>query len=188
MTAAFSEEEPLKFKIREKANDILADLILCAGNPVKIAPADKKRTIENILRNIAVIKGYFKVAESQEWIDPRNFLVLEEEYNRIKGEIEDQDQEPKKEDHSSEKPHIEKIVVLENTEQESNELSDRQEKVLQLLKQQDEMRVGELIKNFTNVSKRTLQRDLEILTAKGFINRNGKHNGIFYQFKGVTRV
>ncbi len=190
VTELFPQKEPLKSKIREKANEILANLISYTGNPVKITPEEKKRLSENVFQDMEIIKGYFKVAEGQDWIDANNFLFLKKEYNKVKrGMIESQDnnrsetkEEPKQENHNSVKANEPAVVILE-TDEEDKQLSDRQKKVLQLLQKLHRVKVGELTSNFTNISKRTLQRDLEVLVSRGFVIRNGSHNGIFYQFK-----
>ena len=182
MTELFPQEEPLKFKIRERANDILAGLILCAGNPVKITAGDKKRITEDVFQNMEIIKGYFKVGEGQKWIDSRNFSLLKKEYNKIRREIGDKEEEIKQNSQNLAESNTVKTIMpvkVDNNE----ELSDRQKRVFQLLKQRHKIKVGELVKAFSNISKRTLQRDLEILASKGFVVRNGSHNGIFYEFK-----
>ena len=73
VTDIFPKEEPLKFLIREKANQILADLV-------------SKEKIEKIRKNIEIINTYFEIAEKQNWVDELNFLVLKREYAKIKEE------------------------------------------------------------------------------------------------------
>lgn len=187
VTGLFPPKEPLKLKIREQANNILAGLILCAGNPTKIASSEKKRISENVWQNMEIIKGYFKVAEGQKWIDPSNFLFLKREYNRIRREIENKEDKPKKEDQTSTKPIAPEIIVLKKVNHQDHQLTDRQEKILQLLQRSDKTQVGELAKDFADVSKRTLQRDLEILVSRGLLLRNGSNNGIFYQLKDKSK-
>ena len=191
VTKLFPQEEPLKLKIREKANEILANLVLYTGNPVKITSGEKRRISEDVFQDMEIIKGYFKVAEGQDWIDASNFLFLKKEYNKVKrGMIESQEsngseakEEPKQENHDPVKINEPAIVVSKIDKEEEQQLSDRQKKVLQLLQKLHKVKVGELTSNFANISKRTLQRDLEVLVSRGFIIRNGNHNGIFYQYK-----
>ena len=84
VTDGFPAGEPLKFKIREKANEILSDLVLF--NPTGQ---------EKILKDIEVLDNYFEVARIQNWVNPLNFFVLEQEYGKIKESIAKSEKVPK---------------------------------------------------------------------------------------------
>ena len=167
MTEVFPEKEPLRFSIREKANQILADL-LCGEQ--------KKQVRERILGNIEVLKGYFEVAEAQKWLPGENFLVLKREYDKIIKEIfsfqKKKDPEPK-----DPKPSDTALNNLAN---------ERCKKILGILKQKEKAQTWEIKKIFPEVTKRTLRRDLDYLLETGLIQRVGQGNDTCYKL-GRTR-
>lgn len=58
---------------------------------------------------------------------------------------------------------------------------NRQIKILQILKQKQKVQTQELQKNCSEVTKRTIRRDLGFLLKQGLIERIGEKNKIFYQ-------
>ncbi|MFH1657179.1 MAG: HTH domain-containing protein [bacterium] len=183
VTELFPEEEPLKLKIREKANNVLADLILAAER--RCGFADKKDIFEKILRDLEIMSGYFLVAEAQKWVDSRNFTVLRKEYEKIREEVENRE-EKKNSNQSLVKLGSAEITIpvsFPQKPQKQSFLSVRQEKILEFLKHRKNVAAGELKKDFPEVSKRTLQRDLEILVSENLLTRKGENNATFYQFK-----
>ena len=158
VTDVFPEKEPLRFLIREKANQILADLVY---------KEQKKGAKEQVLGNIEVLKGYFEVAKSQKWLREENFLVLVREYDKIGKEI-------------SEKPKAKKDPPQLPFDNLRNE---RSRKILELLKQKEKVQVWELKNIFPQFSKRTLRRDFDELLKKGLVQRIGDGKGTFYRLK-----
>lgn len=153
VTAVFPENEPLKFKIREIADEILADLILES----------------EISNKIEVLTAFFDLAESQNWVDSKNFLILQQKYNEIKKELLEFSE-----------PKQQKSVSLSS---ENQNLSERQKKILQILKNREKTQVGELQKTFSDVSKRTLRRDIDDLLGQGLVDRVGQWNEIYYKVR-----
>ncbi|MDP3733476.1 MAG: hypothetical protein Q8Q91_02930, partial [Candidatus Daviesbacteria bacterium] len=66
LTLLFPKKEPLRYKMRELANDILAK--------------PNKECLEIIL-------SYFEVAKSQNWVSPSDILNIQEEYSKLSGEF-----------------------------------------------------------------------------------------------------
>ncbi len=169
-----SEEEPLKNKIKEKALSVLGNLIFISlsayGNPVSFFSGDKKQQILiKCISDIETLKNYLKVGKSQGWMDSFNFLILIKEYDIIKEKIE------------KELDKKEKIIPKEV-------FSDRQTKILDVLKKEEKVQVSDLKKTFPDTSKRTLRRDLEDLMKKNKVIRLGEWNQIFYKLElGRTR-
>lgn len=176
VTELFPGEEPLKFKIREKANDILANLVLIAERKAGLVK------VEDFLQNLEIMFSYFKVAKAQNWVDSRNFEVLEKEYEKIAEEIESKE-ERRNNNQALVKSSSAEIIMPLTSGRLGNFLSVRQEKILEILKHQNKTTAGELKKEFPEVSRRTLQRDLETLVSENLLNRGGEHNNVFYQFK-----
>ena len=158
VTDIFPKEEPLKFLIREKANQILVNLLL-------------KEKIEKIRKNIEIINSYFEIAEKQNWVDELNFLVLKREYAKIKEE----GLKGKKGDSNPKDPP--------KPANSQSILGERCRKILEILKQKEKAQVWEFKKIFPEVTKRTLRRDFEFLLKQGLIERIGENNNIYYRIK-----
>ncbi len=61
-------------------------------------------------------------------------------------------------------------------------LLERQQKILEVLKEKGKAQVGDFTKIFPSTSKRTLRRDFRCLMEKGLVERIGEKNETFYQF------
>lgn len=73
LTLLFPKKEPLRYKMREVADEILANLV---SNPSKIK------------KNLEIIKSYFEVARWQNWVSYFDILEIEEEYDKIESGFE----------------------------------------------------------------------------------------------------
>ena len=71
LTLLFPKKEPLRYKMRELADDILAE----NGSP-------------EALDNLAVLDSFFEVAKTQNWVSSQDILNLQQEYSKLKGETE----------------------------------------------------------------------------------------------------
>lgn len=69
------------------------------------------------------------------------------------------------------------------TEGVPNGVSDRQRKILEMLKRKEKVQVWELQKILPQVTKRTLRRDMDDLLQKNLVERRGSWNEVFYQLK-----
>lgn len=139
VTELFPANEPLKSQIRESANKVLADL-LCN---------------ENGSRYIEELRELLGLAESRNWVNSRNFSVLEAEYGKV----------------------AEKFKQLKGLPK------TRQEKMLGLLRANGKVKLRDLARSFPEVNKRTLLRDLVIFAQTGAIEKNGNGRGAYYVAK-----
>jgi len=173
VTDRFPKNEPLRVKIREKANDILAFL-------VSINPTLELEKKAKIVENIRAIKAYFEIAKRQSWVDPKNFDVLKREYNKIYQEIKNikniqretfvnVQNSVKEAEAVSKTPSTKKAAVITTKEKDSPE--QRQKKILELIQKNGKINLTELKLLFPKVSPRTLRRDMENLINKGIITR-----------------
>lgn len=169
VTELFPEGEPLKFQIREKANEILTDLILHN-------PGEK----EKILKNLEILENYFEIARIQNWVNHLNFLVLSREYSKIKESL-----------FEKSKPISEKTIE-QPIEQPHRPLAPnsqiRHQKILEILKEKGRVQVWEIKRIFPEVSKRTLRRDFDYLLRQGIIERIGEKNNTFYKIKEIGQI
>ncbi len=69
VTKLFPEGEVLIGQMREKANQILAEVILKRNKGIK--------------KQIKIILAYIDIARDQSWVKDINFIILEKEYNNL---------------------------------------------------------------------------------------------------------
>src|SRR3989344_5854444 len=151
VTELFPETEPLRFQIRESANNILADLLLNCD--------------EKCSRHIMEIVGLFDLAEEKNWVDSRNFLVLKREYNKVGHRM----------------SNLSENSYLEPGSKQSNH---RHEKILEVINGNGMVKIGDLIKLFPGINRRTVLRDLDKLCQDGAAIRNGNGRGAHYIYNG----
>lgn len=163
LTLLFPKKEPLRYKIREKASDILA--------------SSKEEDIETL-------KDFLEVAKSQNWVSPSDILAIQKEYDNLKRGL--KKVKPGKSNPTELKPQqLEKEQSLEDNSPQVmvQGLAERQEKILAFLKESGRVQVWQAKEVFPEVTKRTLRRDFEQMLRKGIIERIGQKNDTFYQIK-----
>lgn len=69
--------------------------------------------------------------------------------------------------------------------EESSAPTERQDKILQMIRQQPRIQMRQIQERLTDVTSRTLRRDLESLVQQGKIRRIGRGTGTFYQVNFV---
>ncbi len=180
LTLLFPKKEPLRYKMRELADNTLANIAL-------ILEGSFHRSKDLFLeaeKDLEVLDDFFEVAKNQNWVSPENILSLQEEYRALerftysrktKGEIGKPDQGgilislPERE------------VALGQNYRSQVSVNERQQRILGILKEKGKIQVWEVQKVFPEVTKRTLRRDLESLFKKSIIERIGKSNQTFYK-------
>jgi len=166
LTLLFPKKEPLRYKMRELADEILAKFLQITHSPEKIEAGPL-----SFLGDLEILDGYFEVAKKQNWVKKSEILNLQKEYSKLK--------------EFSGKPKIKNdnpIVIPPQLFQEPVfGASSRQEKILAVLKEKGRAQVWEIKQIFPQVSKRTLRRDFESLFKKGIVERIGERNDTFYR-------
>ena len=119
---------------------------------------------ENCSRTIAEMAKLLDLAESRGWVDPRNFLVLRREYAKI-GDF-----------------CVEKVEKVGKTVPGKK----RQEEILGILKANGQIKIGDLVKSFPGVNRRTILRDLGTFCQIGAIERSGSGRGACYNIRNAT--
>ena len=174
LTLLFPKKEPLRYKIREVADDILADSPRMAENSKTV-----KNCSRPIWEELEVLDSFFEVAKTQNWVSPENLLAIQKEYANLIGELKKLKPEGKREEVK------ENSVVKTQPQQFSSQMMlERQEKILAFLREKGKTQVWQVKQIFPEVSKRTLRRDFEFLLKQGKIDRIGERNATFYQIKG----
>ncbi len=181
LTLLFPKKEPLRYKMREVADDILAKW-LCRSVP-------NPNSVENCSRpnlELEILDSFFEVAKNQNWVSSAEILKLQEEYSKVSKDLKEHYEERIR---SEEK---EKAAVVGVRPQQPPQQPDyetrahnvkRQQKILGILKEKGKAQVWEIKKNFPEVTKRTVRRDFRHLLKQGSIERLGERNETFYQLK-----
>jgi hypothetical protein len=91
ITLLFPKKEPLRYKIRETADEILKHLAtweVCAKNGgdgfILADISVKEKIIFELEKNFNILKKYFEIAKWQGWIGYFDILEITEEYDKIK--------------------------------------------------------------------------------------------------------
>jgi DNA-binding HxlR family transcriptional regulator len=176
LTLLFPKKEPLRYKMRELADEILADGLRNTKKYEYTKETDRDpfsakltetRSLQ-ILERLEVLDGFFEVAKGQNWVSIENLLNIQGEYSKLREGI-------GKVIHKEKAP-----LTLRKTE---NKVGERQKKILEFLKEKEKAQVWEIKKILPEVSKRTLRRDFEKLVKKGLIERLGERNNTFYRLR-----
>jgi len=176
LTLLFPKKEPLRYKMRELADDILFDLI---SVPQKTYRGQTPVSLDGKLE---VLDGFFEVAKNQNWIKPEDLLNLQKEYSKLKGQLKLKAEPIKSEVKLTQVRPLQKSELTE-VRPVQNSMNERQEKILAVLKEKEKAQVWQIKQIFPQVSKRTLRRDFENLFKRGIIERIGERNETFYQLK-----
>lgn len=185
----FPEQELLRQKTKEKALQILENLVLVC---LPDGSNQKGRIALQSIKDIEVLKSYLDLAKSRGWVESINLLIVFKEYDKIKEELrpiaelaqkgiikEESDLGFKKNKQITPVDNIvnipTRIVNLEGV------LTARQDKILEILNTQEKAQVADFQKALTSVTKRTIRRDLDDLLRKGKVNRIGEFNQVFYK-------
>lgn len=174
LTLLFPKKEPLRYKIRELGNEILADSILILNGGLH----KSKNLLPEIENNLQIINSFFEVAKDQNWVSPVNILAIQEQYAKLCEEFQRIIAEKKEE-----KADCANLKDSLPDEFRPQLLLQRQQRILELLRDRGRAQVWEVKQVFPEVTKRTLRRDFERLLTQGLIKRMGERNGTFYRLK-----
>jgi hypothetical protein len=169
LTLLFPKKEPLRYKIREAADDILAH------------PSEK---------DIETLSRFLEVALDQNWVSPSDILAIKLAYDNLKSSLSEEKpgkkigslgSEPVEEGfQQSVEGYLHQPVAVT-----AGHLVERHEKILDFLKENGRAQVWQIKQILSDVSKRTLRRDFEHLLKQGTIERIGERNNTFYQLKTI---
>lgn len=147
----FPESEPLKNRAKDRALAILENLNS---------------------EDIDVLIGYLWLAKNQGWLSGSNFLIISNEYEKIKGGLKQKTQTSRPNQVTNPKPI------------KGKKMNDRQKKIVEFIEKNGKAQVMDIQTVLPNVTKRTIRRDLDQLLVQGKIERMGEFNQVFYRIKG----
>jgi len=153
------DAEPLKFKIKEKALEIFEDLVVLEGSFSKLKASELEKQGKNALNKIVLMRQYLEFLENYNFLDQGLSDNLKEAYKRLFD-------------------YVSGIV----RSQEITERRTRIQKILNLFKNDKELKMSEIIKSMGNFSERTVRRDLGFLLEKGVIEKKGDKKVTKYVF------
>ncbi len=182
----FPEKEPLRHKIREVGDEILANLVLVLEGEME----KRRESAFSVERNIEILDALLELSKTQNWIDSEKTEQLQGKYKEIKKEVEEfNDVLRRKSMFYEEKALLigeektkekEKEKPIKREEVKQVKLNKRQEKIIQLLKNKDKMQVKDFQAVLKSATKRTLRRDLSALMEKKIVKRTGSGNTTYY--------
>lgn len=178
----FPESDPLKNRVKDRALVIMEHLILVNKTNGWMS-FQKEKTKEQVTEDINVLLGYLWIGKSQGWLSATNCLIIANEYEKIKKEIEPVMELTQKlplpitnfDSGAKETLREEKATKLMGGE------SGRQEKIIEFLSKNEKAQVMDLQTILPDVTKRTIRRDLDELLELGKITRQGDFNQVFYK-------
>jgi len=179
LTLLFPKKEPLRYKIRALADDVLA--ICLRWNLKQVSKNKTENCSPRALEELEVLESFFEVAKAQNWVSPQDILNLQQEYSKLKEDLKNLEEEKKVID--IEYQSGEKRSLAPFAARESRTISERREKILAFLKENGQAQVWQVKQILPEVTKRTLRRDFEFLLKQGKIERIGERNETFYQLK-----
>jgi len=193
ITLLFPKKEPLRYKIRETADDIASGItairIALKTNPIDFSIVRKEKQeflFYELQKNFEILKTFFNIAKWQNWVSYFDILEIEEKYDEIYQSLQEMIKKAKDTETQSkvESQEIDQSIANEPKRELNNvSLTERQKKILEFLEKNKRVQVWQVKRIFPNVSKRTLRRDFEQLLKKGIIERKGERNNTFYEIK-----
>jgi hypothetical protein len=171
LTLLFPKKEPLRYKMRELADDILAK------------PNEK---------DLEVLNKFFEVAKVQSWVSPFDVMAIQKDYDNIREELNLVSEKTPQIFPETVAPRTLSKIIDNSTVPEimsrmsevpPSERNERQERILAFLRENGRAQVWEVKQVFPEVTKRTLRRDFEQMLNQGLIERMGEKNNTFYQVK-----
>ncbi len=190
VTFFFPMKEPLRHKVREVADDILANLILILEGEIN----ERREAAFSVEKSIEILDALLELAKAQNWIDSDEIKKVQEKYKEIKIEVEEFNDILRRKTHLYEQKALliseEKVILRKETDvpqvkkpekkKEVINLNKRQEKILDLLKRKETLQVKDIQEVVPTATKRTLRRDLSAMVEKKLLKRTGAGNTIAY--------
>lgn len=174
-TLLFPKKEPLRYKIRETADEILK-------NVVEWESLNKKDLLFEIEKDLQVIKAYFNVVKWQNWVSYFDILRIELEYDKVRDYYRELEIQTKEEPACNAPTTTSQMLTGAGGEKRvvKKPLNLRKKKILDILKQREKVQVGDIKEIMGHVSKRTIRRDFDDLLKQNLVQRIGQSNGTYY--------
>ncbi len=83
LTLLFPKKEPLRYKLRETADDILADFISLTSYSSIYQQNEIVLQTKNLKTKLEILDSFLEVAKNQNWVNKENILRLKEKYQKL---------------------------------------------------------------------------------------------------------
>ena len=175
VTDMIPEDEILRIRLREQALNIL-------GHAEHAYLGDDEH-FNKFIASVRTLINYCELAEKRHWIGNRNFVILKNAFFKFLNSFQKYEQKNIVVGHQEAKFSLPKKNIPPKTSRTSsgNNLNQRQKSILKHLRQNNTTHVAQLADLLPSVSRRTIRRDLDKLTNKGLIIKQGKTNGTIYK-------
>lgn len=186
VTSLFPEKETLSISMRKKGNLILSFLIILNNKELSLSNEELKNFSLKCRRSIEILLSYFEIAESQNWINPKNFEILKSQYKEILSEVESikiVESKNTEREVVSKKNDKKKDEVLEVKKEEKPKftLTQIQEKLVTILQGNGKMKPCDINQFFPDMNPRSIRRELQDLKSRGIVVSNGSGKKTFYE-------
>ena len=203
-------QDSLRVQIEDSANKLLASLIFLVQENL-VTKEQKQSMLPKAIRELGVLIAYLNYTMRTSKLNPENFLVLEREYNKVEKFLRQLHQDTIVADSGDrpapqrqtflqsaenlarprfqQKPEVPKRDLgapkshLGNGQNSKANLSGRQTRIMEIIRNKPKTQVWELQKVLPEVTKRTLRRDLDNLLYRELIIRQGEWNEVSYQIR-----
>ena len=184
----FPEQDILQDKTKEKALAIMDNLAVISLPEWSFK---KGKAALEILKDIEILTGYFSLAKAKGWINGMNLMIVLAQYDKIKKDLKPiadlMQKDPSLGETKAKPAKVREVGAVDNVVNNNQgieaPLSDRQSKIIEILRTQGGVQVSDLKDALSDVTKRTLRRDLDDLLKKGKISRVGEWNQVFYKLQ-----
>jgi len=159
------------------ADEILMDLVVILEGDQK----EKRDAAFNVEKNIRLLDTCFELSKNQNWVEIEELKNIQSDYLVIKREVEEFNNNNRKEMKEEVKEEVKEKITAPDKKETSKPLSKRQEKIMEFLKEKEKAQVKDIQEILPKITKRTLRRDLAVLTEQGKLKKIGKGNMTYYQ-------
>lgn len=202
----FPDGDPLKNRAKNKALDVSEGLaiLFCesewtsAGNYFS---EKKKFVADKLLNDIDVLMVCLEIGKRQKWLNGINFLIASKECGKTRKRVAAEkakysffgNLKSEKIEKISVSPFVslgseEKLLGSAEKRETSFELSERQKKILEIIRKREKTQVSDIAEELPKVTKRTIRRDIDELLKNGKISKSGEWNKTFYQNIGENSL
>lgn len=183
LSLLFPKKEPLRYKIRELADNILSNWIRYYDfNQFQNNSNNQTNKIflKEIIKEINVLDSFLEIVQSQQWVSRDDILAIQREYANLNKKIITKIIELKE---NKEEQKNNQLELNSTFSKKRNSFNERWEKIIDFLKKNKKVQVWQIKEIMPEITKRTLRRDFEALLKKGLVERIGEKNNTFYQLK-----
>jgi DNA-binding transcriptional ArsR family regulator len=188
MLEFFPESDPLKHRAKDKALVIMEHLVLITEASGWTSFQNEKIKAE-LTEDIEILLGYLWIAKTQGWLNSANYLIVANEYGKIKSDL-----KPIVIEATQKLPFNRKSAeaVLKEIEPRQSPPADklpvRQSKIIEFLSKNGKAQVMDLQTVLPDITKRTIRRDLDELLESGKVIRLGDFNQVFYKLSEIGQI